>query len=165
MIKELFTLAKMLFQSKPSDMLGKDLELMFMEHIPFKSFGYMSWCGKVIVRKEYENVVHEYYNERIKRHEYGHVMQAIYHGDNWLEYYLSYSWNWLKHCPWIHPSSAVYFFNKYECECYANDERPKYWKDYDIDNLITKYSIRKPRKIWRELGGDVEAWKAYVRTL
>ena len=138
---------------------------MFLDHFPFKDYGYMSWCGKVVVRSEFKDIVHDYYNDRVKRHEYGHVVQAIYNGDNWVRYYLSYYWNWLKHCPWLAPSSACYYFNKFECECQANDERPEYWKNYDINNLHTKYVIKHPRKKWRELGSNKDAWKTFLKSL
>ena len=50
MIKEFFTLAWMLFSSKPADF--KEVKLMQMEHFPSRKRKYMSWCGRLIYRKD-----------------------------------------------------------------------------------------------------------------
>jgi hypothetical protein len=50
MIKELWTLAKMLFATKPSEI--EEVKLMGMEHFPSESKDYMPWCGHLIYRKD-----------------------------------------------------------------------------------------------------------------
>lgn len=50
MIKELWTLAKMLFATKPSEI--EEVKLMGMEHFPSRDKDYMSWCGHLIYRKD-----------------------------------------------------------------------------------------------------------------
>ena len=61
MIKELWTLAKMLFQSKPSEI--EEAKLMGMNHFPFKGYAYMMWCGKMIYRNDA-------YDRRLDSYEY-----------------------------------------------------------------------------------------------
>ena len=50
MIKEFWTLAKMLFKSRPGEI--EEVKLMGMEHFPAKGKDYMSWCGHLIYRKD-----------------------------------------------------------------------------------------------------------------
>lgn len=50
MIKELWTLVKMLFSGKPEYVT--DAELLGMDHFPFKGYSYMMWCGKLIYRND-----------------------------------------------------------------------------------------------------------------
>ena len=170
MAKELWILVKMLFLSRPSDIFGKDLELVIMQKFPFKGFRFMCWCGKIILRQERVEIISRFLHTEAgkisMKHEKGHALQAISeHGDNWLRFYLSYFWHWLKHCPWIAPSSACYFFNRYEVECFAKEADNDYWEDYTRHDLRSKYTIKHPREKWRELGSNAQAWKAYVRTL
>lgn len=159
-----------MFASKPSSIVGESLGLVVMKHFPFKNYRFMSWCGKVILRKEKEELILRFLNTRAgedsKTHEYGHAIQAeSEHGDNWLRYYLSYFWHWLKHCPWMAPSSACYYLNRYEVEAYAQESNPAYWSDYSRENLRGKYSIRKAKKKWKEVGGKAKDWKLYVKSL
>lgn len=170
MLKELIILIKLLFNSKPSQVLGKELEVMEMKHFPFGKYTYMSWCGKLIAKKENADKIRAFKNtpsgKEIFTHEYGHAVQAeSEHGDNWLRYYLAYFWHWIKHCPWIAPAHACYYFNRYEAEAFANQHNPDYWKYYHRGNLRSKYTIKKPRKLWKSLGGTSAKWKEYIRTL
>lgn len=50
MLKEFWTLAKMLFMSKPSE-IG-EVKLMGMEYFPLKGKDYLSWCGYLVYRKD-----------------------------------------------------------------------------------------------------------------
>ena len=170
MFKELWTLVKMLFQSKPSDMQGKELEIVFMQHFPFSSHSFMCWCGKMIVREEYKWIVYDFLNtpngKKVKIHEKGHVKQAIdEHGDNWLRFYLNYYWNWFKYCPWMAPSSACYYINRYECQAFAQEENPDYWNGDTRKDLKGKYTIPNAKKKYVELGSTPEKWKEYVKSL
>lgn len=51
MLKELWTLIKMLFASRPSDVVGKGMEVIEMKHFPFKGYKALSWCGRIIHRE------------------------------------------------------------------------------------------------------------------
>lgn len=171
MLKELWILIKMLFSEKPSDMLKRvDLEVVVMNHFPFKGSRYMMWCGKVICRKEYQKVIARFMSmiagKKSCTHEHGHGIQAeSEHGNNYIRYYLSYFWHWIKHNPLLKPSHACYYFNRYEVEAYAQEDNPEYWKNYNRKNLRGKYSIKKPRKVWQEVGGTSKDWKEYVKGL
>ena len=50
MIKEFWTLAKMLFTSKPGEI--DEVRLKPMEHFPLGGKDYMPWCGYLIYRKD-----------------------------------------------------------------------------------------------------------------
>ena len=168
MIKELWTLIKMLFQSRPSDCIGEELEVMFMKNFPFNSHTVMSWCGKMIMRDEYWNDAIRFLEtnqgKELKTHEYGHVVQALLCNDSWFRFYLSYYWNWLKH-GLMNPLKANYYINKYECEAFANQDKPEYWERYDGLDLDYRYTIKNAKKMWKEVGGNPEKWKAFVKTL
>lgn len=170
MFKELFILISLLFKSKPSGILGKDLEIITMKHFPFKGYRYMSWCGKVVTRSEKEGVIKRFLTTRpgkvSQTHEYGHAVQAeSEHGDNWFRYYLSYFWNWLMENPFSNPSSSAYFTNRYEVEAYAKEEDANYWANYNRSNLRGKYSIKGAKNLYRKLGGTPNAWKSYIKML
>ena len=170
MIKEFCTLVKMLFASKPSSIIGKDLELVVMKHFPFEGYRFMSWCGHVICRKEKYDVIERFLQTSAGRvsiqHEYGHAVQAeSEHGDNWTRYYLAYFWHWLKHCPWMAPSSACYYVNRYEVEAYAQEQNPEYWQNYTRKNLRGKYTIPHAKSKYKQLGRKAAAWIQYVKSL
>lgn len=169
MFKELWLLVRMLFQSKPHEMAGKEIGIMYMTHFPFRSHTVMSWCGKMIFREEYWNDAIRFLTtkqgEELKIHEQGHVVQAAFHfHDSWFSFYVSYYWNWIKH-GLMNPLKANYYLNKYECEAYANQDNTEYWERYDGLELDYKYSIKNAKKVWREIGGSPEKWKAFVKTL
>lgn len=158
MIKELWILIKMLFRSNPSDMVGKDLEVVEFKHFPFKGYKAMSWCGRIIHRGSSSQV-----NETTLNHEKIHLMQAMMCNDSWIRYYLSYLWEWLK-CGFLAPLSANYMTSKYESEAYANEEDFEYCNNYDGSNLL-KYTLKDRKKLYKQLGGTSKAWKQYVKTL
>lgn len=158
MIKELWILIKMLFRSNPSDMVGKDLEVVEFKHFPFKGYKAMSWCGRIIHREGSSQV-----NETTLNHEKIHLMQAMMCNDSWIRYYLSYLWEWLK-CGFLAPLSANYMTSKYESEAYANEEDFEYCNNYDGSNLL-KYTLKDRKKLYKQLGGTSKAWKQYVKTL
>ena len=166
MIKELWLLVKMLFASKPIEV--EDLDVMQMEYIPFKGYKWMMWCGWMIYRKENEErILSEIKTDAFKRslsHERIHLAQAQTF-NSWIGYYLSYFWHWVKHCPWIAPSSACYYLNRYECEAYAQEDNPDYWKDYNRKNLRTRYTIEDAKNVWRALGGTSKDWKEFLKTI
>ena len=171
MLKELWLLVKMLFSSRPSDIIkNNEVKLVCMKNFPFKRFTFMSWCGTVIYRLENQDKIDSFLQTKAGMvsltHEYGHAVQAeSEHGDNWMRYYLSYLWHWLKHCPWVYPASACYYVNRYECEAFAKEEYPEYWKNYNRENLRMVYSIKNAKKKYKELGCTPSDWKKYVKSL
>ena len=172
MLKELWILVKLLFATRPSDYLFRDLEVITMQHFPFKGKRFMSWCGKIVAREEktpiIERFLQTFAGAKAKNHEGGHVVQAITcHGDNWARYYLDYLWHWIKHCPWVSPGHAAYYLNRYECECYAKEDDFTYFDldNYSRTNLRTKYRIKHAKKLYRQLGSTPAAWKQYIKTL
>lgn len=170
MLKELWILIKLMFATHPSDILGSEMEVMTMKHFPFTGYRYMCWCGKVITRDKMREVIERFKNTNSGKisynHEYIHAIQAVSeHGDNWPRYYLNYLYHWLKHNPLVKPSHACYYFNRYEVEAYAMERDFDYWKIYSRRNLRGKYTLRKPRKKWKDAGGTASAWKKFVKTL
>ena len=91
MIKELWTLAKMLFATKPSEI--EEVKLMGMEHFPSEGKDYMSWCGHLIYRKgqlavrRKEWITKEY--KLRKQIENGKLCMAKESG-SWIKFY----WQW-----------------------------------------------------------------------
>lgn len=163
MIKELWTLIKMLFRSKPSEI--KELKLMGMDHFPFKGFSYMCWCGRMVYRNDmYDTRRKEWITKKYKvskNHETIHLMQAKMCG-SWAKYYLRYLWEWLKP-GFMAPLKANYYTLKYEAEAYANEENFDYPKLYDGSNL-GKYTFDSRKKLFKKYG-SAQMWKAYLKTL
>lgn len=168
MIKELWTLIKMLFTSKPSDILKMEhLEIIEMKYFPFPGYRYMMWCGKIITRHDKKAVIERFLTtaagKRSETHEYGHARQAeSEHGDNWIRYYLNYSWHWLKGNPFIHPGQSAYYTNRYEMEAYGNEHRPEYWKNYNRIHLRGKYTIKNRKSTYR---AHRDRWREYCKSL
>lgn len=50
MIKEFWILARMLFKNNPCDV--DEVKLLGMNHIPFKGYSYIMWCGNMIYRND-----------------------------------------------------------------------------------------------------------------
>lgn len=149
MIKELFTLIKLLFTSpKKVD----DVKIEPMQHFPFKGYEAMMWCGRIIYRKENGN-----FASVVITHERIHLAQAKIKGC-WVLYYLSYLWNWIKHNPFA-PSS--YYLNKYEGEAYANEHKSNYPFAYSGKN-IKKYDLG--RAYWRKYPSPT-LYINYLKTL
>lgn len=158
MLKELLKLAKLLFQSKPNEMLGKDLEIIEMKYFPFKGYKAMSWCGKIIHRKNTSKV-----NCITMNHEKIHVMQAFVCQNSWIKYYFAYFWEWIRR-GLLSPLSANYYISKFESEAYANEEDLDYCEYYNSTS-IDKYRISNAKNKYKELGSTPSAWKSYVKTL
>ena len=109
MIKELWTLIKMLFRSKPGE--TKELKLMGMDHFPFKGFSYVCWCGKMIYRNDMYDIrrkewISKEYKVK-KTHETIHLMQSKLYG-SWAKYYWRYFCEWLKGGIIMAPVAAAY---------------------------------------------------------
>lgn len=168
MIRELWLLIKMLFASKPSDILKMEhLEIVVMRNFPFSGYRYMMWCGKIVTRSEKKAVIERFMTtaagKRSEMHEYGHALQAeSEHGDNWLRYYINYYWHWLRGNPLVHPGRSAYYTNRYEIEAYGNEHRPEYWVNYNRANLRGKYTIKRRKATYRE---HRDHWKEYCKSL
>ena len=150
MIKEFFTLAKMLFQR-----INKDdkVTVEVMQYFPFKGYSAMMWCGTIIIREDCEEDI----NRLVLNHEEIHLAQAKVKG-NWFKYYISYLWNWFKHNPLAQSS---YYLNKYEGEAFANETDLGYPGSYTGENLY-KYDLG--RAYWRQYPSKKE-YINYLKTL
>ena len=165
MIKELWTLAKMLFQSKPNEI--EEVKLMGMDHFPFKGYAYVMWCGKMIYRNDMYDVrrkewITKKYKES-KNEENIHLAQAKLCG-SWVKYYWRYFCEWLKGGIIMAPVSSAYFTIPYEVEAKANNTNFDYPKNYDGSNLA-KYTLKNRKKLYKKVGGTKKDWIAYIRTL
>lgn len=158
MVKELWRLIKMLFTTRPSDFVYKDLEVVEMKHFPFKGFKAMAWCGRIIHRTGSSEV-----NGVTMNHEKIHVAQAMLCDDSWVKYYLAYLWEWLKR-GFLAPMSANYYCSKFESEAYANEGDFEYLYYFNIVST-EKYNIKNAKKLYKQLGGTSNAWKSYIRSL
>ena len=156
MIKELWILVKMLFASNPNDF--ESMEVIDMNHFPFEGFKAMSWCGCIVHRIGSSEI-----DKRTISHEDIHLAQAKLCG-SWWKYYLKYLWEWLKGNPIIHPASSAYMTIPFECEAYGNEDNPDYAKNYDGSN-IGKYTFKKRKKLYKDVGWSAAAWKRYVKSL
>ena len=169
MLKEIWKLIKMLFRNKPSSIYTTGhLNIITMKHFPFSDYRYMMWCGNIITREEKSKVIERFMNTYRGKvgyhHECIHAIQAeTEHGDNWVRFYFSYMWHWLKSNPFIKPYNGAYYTNRYEVEAYANEENFSYLKQYNRLQLRTKYTIKNARKIFNKLG--VLEWKKYIKRL
>ena len=165
MIKELWTLAKMLFATKPSEI--EEVKLMGMNHIPFKGYAYTMWCGKMIYRNDMYDIrrkewISKEYKVK-KTHETIHLMQAKQYG-SWAKYYWKYFCEWLKGGIIMAPVSAAYRTIPFEVEAKANEDNPNYPKNYTGEHLPT-YTFKNRKKMYKEVGGTKETWYSYVKTL
>lgn len=165
MIKELWTLAKMLFASKPSEI--EEMKLMGMNHIPFKGNAYIMWCGKMIYRNDMYDIrrkewISKEYKVK-KTHETIHLMQAKLYG-SWAKYYWRYFCEWLKGGIIMAPVSAAYRTIPFEVEAKANEDNPNYPKNYTGEHL-PKYTFDNRKKLYKKVGGTKDKWIAYVKTL
>ena len=91
MIKELWTLAKMLFATRPSEI--EEVKLMGMEHFPSEGKDYMSWCGHLIYRKDQLAVrrkewITKEYKERKQIENWKLCMAKV--SGSWIKFY----WQW-----------------------------------------------------------------------
>lgn len=148
----------MLFATRPSDFVYRDLEVMEMKHFPFEGYKALSWCGKIIHRAGSSEV-----NPKTMNHEKIHVAQAMTYNDSWVRYYLAYVWEWLRR-GLLAPMTANYYVSKFESEAYANEDNSDYCSGYDGRGL-RRYSIKNAKKLYKQLGGTPKAWKEYVKSL
>lgn len=143
-IKELWKLGKMLF-TKP--LLKDELEVIRMDHFPFKGYSAMSWCGHCIVRNDYKRPI----KQTTLKHEQIHLQQGVREG-SWIKFYLKYLWQWIKGNPIIAPASSAYYTIPYEVEAYANEDDNEYVilpvKTFKIVNRKSTY--KKNRNNWKQ---------------
>lgn len=149
MLKEIYTLIKWIFQ----DTKRMDPEIVIMKYFPFKGFPCMSWCGRIIMRKQRELSSSSLLHEKI------HALQAYYNYNKWYKFYLKYVWYWIIGNPIIKPYDSAYYTNPFEIEAYANQDNP----DYIVSKYsYKKYIIKNKKQIYKEHEKD---WKQYIKTL
>lgn len=147
MIKEFWYLIKLLFSS-----VNDQVEIIKMDYFPFKDYIAMSWCGKIITRKD--NI-----SDRIINHERIHLEQALKLIENskqktWLKFYWKYLKDWINGNPIITPASSAYYTIPFEMEAYGNEDNYNYhptkdsWKVYKIKNR--KQIYKNNRYNWKE---------------
>lgn len=146
MIKELWFLIKTLFSP-----LSDQVEVVQMKYFPFQGYSAMSWCGKIITRKDDVS-------DRIINHERIHLEQALQlakqeKSSSWLTYYWQYLKYWIKGNPLIAPASSAYYTIPFEMEAYGNEHDFNYkvtensWKKYEIKDR--KKTYKSNRYNWR----------------
>ena len=91
MIKELWTLAKMFFATKPNEI--EEVKLMGMDHFPSEDKDYMSWCGHLIYRKDQLTVrrkewITKEYKQRKEIENY--LLDSAKESGSWIKFY----WQW-----------------------------------------------------------------------
>lgn len=146
-IKELWKLSKMLF-TKP--VLKDKLEVLHMDHFPFKGYSAMSWCGNCVVRNDYTKPI----KDDTLKHEQIHLQQAV-REKSWIKFYLKYFWEWIKGNPIIAPASSAYYTISYEIEAYANDDN----MNYTIVSIDT-FKMKNRKKTYKKNRFN---WKNYLK--
>lgn len=152
MIKELWFLIKTLFSP-----LSDQVEVVQMKYFPFQGYSAMSWCGKIITRKD--NI-----SDRIINHERIHLEQALQlakqeKSSSWLTYYWQYLKYWIKGNPLIAPASSAYYTIPFEMEAYGNEDDYNYhpvnnsWKLYELEDR--KETYKKHRDNWKQFCKDL----------
>lgn len=162
--KEVWTLGKMIFKSKPND--HDELQLLPMKHFPFKGYSFMMWCGSLVFREKKSDYIKEYFStprgKNTLRHETIHLKQAQLK-KTWFKYYWTYIKEWFKGNPFFFPRESAYYTIPFEMEAYANEGVEGYEKNYDGSNL-TKYTFSKKER--KEMYKEHNAlWKEYIKTI
>lgn len=152
MLKELWYLIKLLFSS-----MTNCLEIVKLKYFPIGTYSAMSWCGKLITRRDY--VV-----KRTKNHENIHLKQALKIVEDkkcktWLTYYFWYLIFWILGNPLAKPHKAAYYTNPFEMEAFANDDNPDYIVTKDS---WKKYKIKNRKQTYIEHQDD---WRSYCKTI
>lgn len=151
MIKELWFLIKALFSP-----LSDQVEVVQMKYFPFQGYSAMSWCGKIITRKDT--------SDRIINHERIHLEQALQlakqeKSSSWLTYYWQYLKYWIKGNPLIAPASSAYYTIPFEMEAYGNEHDFNYKV---TENSWKKYEIKNRKKVFKE---NRHRWRYYCKNL
>ena len=151
MIKEFWFLVKTLFSP-----LSDQVEVVQMKYFPFQGYSAMSWCGKIITRKDT--------SDRIINHERIHLEQALQlakqeKSSSWLTYYWQYLKYWIKGNPLIAPASSAYYTIPFEMEAYGNEHDFNYKV---TENSWKKYEIKNRKKIFKE---NRHRWRYYCKNL
>ena len=162
--KELWTLGKVMFKSKPKD--HDTLTFMPMSHFPFKGYSFMMWCGNLVYREKKQDWVDEYFKTKrginTMRHETIHLKQAQIRG-TWWKYYMRYIKEWFKGNPFFFPRESAYYTIPFEMEAYANEDKEGYEINYDGSNLAKYTFTKKERKEMYKKHNAL--WKEYVKTI
>lgn len=138
-LKELFTLAGMLFSSAKNI---SEVTLLEMKHFPFRGYKYMMWCGRAVYREEYKDRIS--FTEKDKRHETVHLRQAQ-DGGSWTLFYLRYLWQWL--LGMFMPNNGAYYMSMYEIEAFAKEEDETYLQRRR-KGAVKDFKITPRQKFW-----------------
>lgn len=162
MIKELWTLARMLFKNNPCDV--SEVKLLGMNHIPFRGYAYIMWCGNMIYRNDMLEVRQKEWLtvrfETQKRHETIHLLQAKACG-SWMKYYWKYLCEWVQGNPIMAPASSAYKTIPYEVAAYANEDNPSYLENF-VDDSDVRYNLKNRKKTYVE---HRDNWKSFIKSL
>ena len=154
-LKELWTMTKMLFESKPSNF--EELELMETNYFPFGEADYLTWCGKCVYRKTNRTITcHP--SKYVINHEHIHLAQAKDCG-SWFRFYIAYLLCWLKTFPPF--SNKAYYLNKFEIEAYAKEQDLNYLEHRTI-HAVDNFDFPEKYKLWKE-SADEHEFKAYIK--
>ena len=147
---ETWYLVKSLFTRMPKD---NNMEIVQMKFYPWPGYSAMSWCGKLITRRNPNEV-----SWVTKVHEGIHLQQARIRGGWWPFYFLylmEYLWNLL--VLWLGVNGSYYCISV-EMQAYGRQE--------DTEYKVTKENMQlyrfgwKKKKIWRQ---NKNNWRAFTK--
>lgn len=155
MVKELWYLIKTLFSP-----LNDQIKVVKMKYFPFPGYSAMSWCGKVITRRDKVS-------DKVINHERIHLEQALElarleKSNTWITYYWQYFKYWIKGNPIIAPATSAYYTIPFEMEAYANEDNYSYkvttnsWKKYEIKDR--KKTYKENRQNWKLFCKNLVTW-------
>ena len=153
-IGETWYLVKLLF-SKMSK-LG-ELEIVQMKFYPWSGYNAMSWAGKLITRKNRDEI-----KPSTKKHEEIHLQQARMMGKTWFPFYLRYLGEYLVNLlfTWTGTSGSYYLISV-EKQAYGNEGNQEY--------QVTKENLRKYKTplFFRhsEWKNNKNNWRAHCKSI
>lgn len=147
MLKELFTLIRMLFGKIDKGMTT--LPIIKMQHFPLGGYSAMQWCGHIIDNGKDGCEI----SEVIMNHEMVHYKQACALG-SYIKYYLAYLWEWLRLGWWAY---SIYYAHPMEIEAYIHEVNPNY---ETYKGKYKKYRVKHARRLYRE---NMYNWKEFIR--
>lgn len=131
--------------------MSDQVEVVKMNHFPFSRYSAMSWCGKIITKKDS-------LSDTIINHERIHLGEALQF-KSWISYYWQYFKYWIKGNPLIVSFNAAYYTIPFEMEAYGNEHNldykvtPNSWKKYELSDREKTYKSNKLR------------WKKFCRSI
>ena len=142
--KELKYLISLLFTKQ-----SNELKVVIMKHFPFSGYSAMSWCVKLITRKDIVG-------QTTMNHERIHLEQALFFG-SWIKYYWKYFKDWLAGFTLWHPMCSAYYTIPFEMEAYANQDNPDY---HPTKDSYKKYIIKNRHSTFKKAGNWIRFCKS-----